>query len=266
MTPMSPPPEPFLHRARRLGLHGLAAHWNEMGGQPWVERLIEYEEAERQKRGLEGRLKKAHLGRFKLMADFDWAWPEKVDREAIDDLFSFEFMSGPVPANVVLLGPNGTGKTMIARNLAHQAVLRGETVLFTTASEMLNDLAAQGSGFGLNRRLRRYCQPRLLVVDEVGYLSYDARHADLLFEVVTRRYENRSIVLTTNKAFAEWSEVFPNAACVVTLVDRLVHRAEIVSIAGESYRLKEAKERAEQKATARVARRKAAKKSGKEKG
>jgi len=92
------------------------------------------------------------------------------------------------------------------------------------------------------------------VIDEVGYLSYGARYADLLFEVVTRRYQNRSIALTTNKPFSEWKDVFPDAACVVTLVDRLIHRAEIVPIEGESFRLKEARERAANKAKRRRSR------------
>jgi len=127
-------------------------------------------------------------------------------------------------------------------------LLRGFTVRFTTASDMLHDLAAQGTDVSLARRLRRYTTPQLLVVDEVGYLSHDARYADLLFEVVTRRYEQRATVVSTNKVFAEWTDVFPNAACVVTLVDRLVHRAEIITIEGDSYRLKEAKERAASKA------------------
>jgi len=236
-------------RAKSLGLYGLLAHWKDLADEPWLERFIEYEEVERRRRSLERRVKSAQLGRFKPMADFDWTWPAKVDREAIEDLFTFDFLAEA--ANIVLLGANGLGKTMIAQNLAHQAVLRGHTVRFTTASDMLNDLAAQDSSASLTRRLRRYCHPRLLVVDEVGYLSYDSRHADLLFEVITRRYQDRSIILSTNKPFAEWNEVFPNAACVVTLVDRLMHRAEIVTLEGESYRLKEAKERAAAKTKAR---------------
>lgn len=99
----------------------------------------------------------------------------------------------------------------------------------------------------LRRRLRHYAAPALLLIDEVGYLSYSNRHADLLFELISRRYEQRSTVVTTNRPFAEWRDVFPNAACVVSMVDRLMHNAEIVAIDGESYRVKEAMERAEQR-------------------
>ena len=118
---------------------------------------------------------------------------------------------------------------------------------------MLNDLAAQDSSTALARRLRRYTTLTVLLVDEVGYLSYDSRAADLLFEVVSRRHEQRSIILTTNKPFAEWNEVFPNSSSVTALVDRLLHRAEIVKIEGDSYRAKEAKERAAHKARQRAA-------------
>ena len=150
-------------------------------------------------------------------------------------------------ANVVLVGPNGVGKSTLARNIAHQALIQGHTVRFATAGELLGELAALDSDTALRRRLRHYASPDLLVIDEIGYLSYSNRHADLLFELVSRRYEAKSTLVTTNKPFAQWAEVFPNAACVVSLVDRLVHHAEVVVIEGESYRLKEAKERAEQR-------------------
>ena len=169
----------------------------------------------------------------------------------IEELFSLAFLEEAT--NVVLIGPNGLGKTMLLKNLAHQAILHGHSARFTLASDMLHDLAAQDSTVALARRLRRYTRSTLLAIDEVGYLSYDPRYADLLFEVITRRYEQqRPILLTTNKAFGEWNQVFPNATCVVALVDRLLHRAEIVALEGKSYRFKEAQERAARKSRSRT--------------
>ncbi len=237
---------------RRLGLFGLLARWEEVRHVEWLPSVIEYEQSERQRRSLERRLHFARLGSFKPLCDFDWHWPKKIDRAAVAELSSLEFLAEL--ANVVLIGPNSTGKTTIAKNLAHLALLGGYTARFTTASAMLNDLAAQDSAAALNRRLRHYCRPALLVCDELGYLSYDSRYADLLFEVVTRRYQQRSTIITTNKPFAEWNQVFPNAASVVTIIDRLVHKAEIITIEGDSYCLKEARERAAQKARARTQR------------
>jgi DNA replication protein DnaC len=253
--PLPPDPDVLHSRVQRLRLHGLLAHWDDVADKPWLAELCSYEENERQRRSLERRLRYACIGAFKPMADFDWSWPKKIDKDGALDLLSLGFVEEGV--NAVMLGPNGVGKTMLIRNIAHQAVVRGHTVRFTTASDMLSDLAAQESSVALKRRLRRYCQPKLLCIDEVGYLSYDSRYADLFFEVVTRRYEGpRSIVLSTNKPFSEWSQVFPNAACVVTLVDRLLHRSEILSIEGDSFRLKEASERAAAKAKSRATKRK----------
>jgi DNA replication protein DnaC len=232
-------------RAKALKLHGLLAHWDEVLEADWLEPLIRWEEQERARRGLQRRLSSARLGRFKPLADFDWHWPKQCDRQAVEELMQLGFLEEA--ANAVLVGPNGVGKSTIARNIAHQAVLAGHSVLFTNAAAMLNELAAQDGDNALRRRLALYARPRLLVIDEIGYLSYSNRHADLLFEIVSRRYEEKSTIITTNKPFAEWNQVFPNASCVVSLVDRLVHHAEIIPIAGESYRLKEAKERSEKR-------------------
>jgi DNA replication protein DnaC len=261
MTDHPPSLESLADRARRLGLYGLLAHWEELADQPWVPTLIAHEEAERRRRSLERRIRTSKVGRFRPLADFDWSWPKTIDRPLIEELLQLGFIDEA--ANVILAGPNGVGKSTIAQNIAHQALLHGHTVLCTTASAMLNDLAAQDTSTALARRLRRYTRPAVLLVDEVGYLAYDSRAADLLFEVVSRRHEQRPILLTTNKPFAEWNEVFPNSSSVTALVDRLLHRAEIVKIEGESYRAKEAKERATQKARQRAARSKRAKVSRK---
>lgn len=239
-------------RAAKLGLYGLVERWQEVESEDWLARLVELEEEERARRSLERRVRNAKIGSFKPLCDFDWSWPEKIDREVIDELFRFEFLEEA--ANVVLIGSNGLGKTTIAQNLAHAALLAGHTALFVSASVMLNDLVAQDGPSARARRLRRYVRPRLLVVDEVGYLSYGTEHADLLFDIVNRRNEDRSTVVTTNKEFREWNEVFPNSASVVALIDRLVHRSEIVHIVGESYRLKEAKEREEARVKQRAKR------------
>jgi DNA replication protein DnaC len=243
--PSTSPPlslESVRQRLRRANLYGLLAQAEQILDEPWLAHVLEIEESERQRRSLRRRLEGARLGLFKPLADFNYDWPEELDRQLLDELMTLSFLGDA--ANVIIVGPNGLGKTMLAKNILHQAILRGHTARFTLASDMLHDLAAQDSSTQLTRRLRRYTTPSVLCVDEVGYLSYDSRYADLLFEVITRRYQQRATVLTTNKAFGEWNQVFPNAACVVTLVDRLVHRSEILNIAGPSYRLKEAQERA----------------------
>jgi DNA replication protein DnaC len=246
------PLDALKQRLRRLNLYGLLTHIEEIAQEPWLLRVLEIEESERLRRSFKRRMDNARLGTFKSMADFDYHWPKELDRSLLDELFTFGFLEAA--ANVVIVGPNGLGKTMIAKNLLHQAVLRGYTARFTAASDMLHDLAGQDSSTLLARRLRRYTTPLVLGIDEVGYLAYDTRYADLLFEVITRRYQlRRPLVLTTNKAFGEWNQVFPNATCVVALIDRLVHRSEILPIDGDSYRLKEAKERAARRADKRAA-------------
>ncbi|HIA11816.1 MAG TPA: AAA family ATPase, partial [Flavobacteriales bacterium] len=234
-----------------LRFYGVLAHLDDLPAGNWLPWLLSVENSERQKRSLERRIISAKLGRFKLMADFDWRWPDHLDRAQLDSLFALDFLSSG--SNPIFVGPNGVGKTMLAKNLAYRALLGGHTVRFTTASVMLSELSAQDGASGLHRRLGLYVRPRVLVIDEIGYLSYGNRHADLLFEVITRRYNegNKPIIVTTNKPFRDWSETFPNATCVVTLVDRLVHRSEIVQIKGQSFRLKEAKEAAAIKITKR---------------
>lgn len=232
---------------RQLGLRHLAGELDDIIAQAtkkrWspmqiIEHVVQAEAQYRARKSLERRIARSRIGRFKSMADFDWAWPKRIDREHVESSLRLDFLRAT--RNVVLVANQGLGKTMIAKNIAHAAVQEGHSVLFTSASQLLLDLAAQDSARGLDRRLRHYARPALLVLDEVGYLSYDNRNADLLFQVVSRRYEQKSTLLTTNLAFSEWPGIFPNAACAIALIDRVVHHADVIVVEGESYRRREA--------------------------
>lgn len=207
-----------------------------------LEEMSRLELAERARRSGERRLGRAHLGRFKPMADFDWQWPKKIDREAVERTLALGFMERG--ENVILVAPQGLGKTMITQNVLHEAVRAGSTALLVSAADLILDLSKQETARALERRLQHYARPHVLAIDELGYLSFDNQAADLLFQIVTRRYEKRPIVLTTNRAFSEWGTIFPNATSAVALVDRLTHHAEILAIEGESYRRREAAEEA----------------------
>lgn len=207
-----------------------------------LEEMSRLELAERARRSGERRLGRAHLGRFKPMADFDWKWPKKIDREAVERTLALGFIEHG--ENVILVAPQGLGKTMIAQNVLHEAVRAGSTALLVSAADLILDLSKQETARALERRLQHYARPHVLAIDELGYLSFDNQAADLLFQIVSRRYEKRPIVLTTNLAFLEWNTIFPNATSAVALVDRLTHHAEIISIEGESYRRREAAEEA----------------------
>lgn len=238
-------------RLRTLGLVKAAADLDDLvalatskrwGAIQILEHVATLEEAERAHRSLERRRTRSRIGRFKPISDYDWAWPDKIDRPLVEASVGLGFMQES--RNVVLAAPQGLGKTMIAKNIAHQAILAGHSVLFCTAASLLLDLAAQESARALENRLRHYAKVTLLVIDEVGYLAFDNRNADLLFQIVSRRYEQKSLVLTTNLAFSDWPTIFPNATCATALIDRVVHHADVIAIEGKSYRLREAEQTA----------------------
>jgi len=233
-------------RLRALGLLCVAAALDDIialatkkrwGPTEILEHIADLEEKDRARRGLERRMSRSRLEKFKPMSDFDWNWPTEIDRPLIESLLSLDFLEAA--RNVVLVAPGGLGKTMIAQNIAHRAVLAGRSVLFLSAAQLLLDLNAQESARALDRRLRYYAKVGLLVLDELGFLAFDNRNADLLFQVVSRRYEKKSLVLTTNLAFADWHTIFPSATCATALVERVVHHADIAKIDGQSYRLRE---------------------------
>jgi DNA replication protein DnaC len=237
----------FKELANKLGFKALFANWNEYANEPCIKKLLEQEEADKNRRSLERRLRESQIKEMKPASEFDWSWPTSIDRELVEELFTLKFMTEHV--NVIFQAANGLGKSMLSKNLVHTALLAGYKTKFTSASQMLSDLSAQDGATARRRCLQKYTSPDLLAIDELGYLSYDNRYADLLYEVINARYLQASTIVTTNKIFQEWGEIFPNAGCVVTLVDRLVHKSELVKIKGESYRNKEATERANQRAS-----------------
>jgi DNA replication protein DnaC len=201
-----------------------------------LEEIAAAELSERAQRSLQRLLLQARIGRFKPISDFDWNWPKKIDLDLLERALTLDFI--PEARNLVLIGGNGLGKTLIAKNIAHRAVTAGYSVLFRTASDLLADLQSDSPQIR-RRKFKYYARPRLLCIDELAYLSYDSNAADLIFEIVNRRYESGAVLITTNRAFSDWNVVFPNATSIATLLDRLTHHADVTLIEGKSYRLRE---------------------------
>jgi len=225
-------------RATASGLDDLIARATSRRLSPrsLLEQIVEAEMADKAARNLQRLLTQARIGRFKPISDFDWNWPKRIDREMIERALTLDFISES--RNLILLGANGLGKTMIAKNIVSAAVNAGYSAIFRTASDLLADLQSD-SPQARRRKFSYYARPRLLCIDEVGYLSYDSNAADLLYEIVNRRYERSSLLITTNRGFKDWNQVFPNATCIATLLDRLTHHADIAVIEGKSFRVRE---------------------------
>ncbi|MFM2153972.1 MAG: hypothetical protein RL199_2407 [Pseudomonadota bacterium] len=210
----------------------------EMGALDILGRLADLEVGERAARNLQRRMKLATLGSFSPLDKFYWNHPTSFDKTTFDLLLTCDFIRRG--ENVLLRGPSGVGKTTLSQNLGLHALQNGFSVRFCTLAGCLADLLRQESVPALERRLKRYTSPHLLVLDELGYLPADGRSADLLYTVIARRHEQRSTIITTNLSFKQWTNVFPGSACVSALVDRFAQHCHVIDIEAESWRQKNA--------------------------
>ena len=243
-------PTPDDELARQLGylkLPFMAEHCQELLGQAaehqwshadFLLRLVEGETAARQDRARQRRIHDARFPVLKTLEQFDFTWPTKINRLAVQDLFRLKFIEDK--ANVVIVGTVGLGKSHLCIALGHAAATAGYGVRFTTAIDIVNTLAAAQNAGRLVQEIKKYTRLPLLVVDEVGYLPIDKHGADLLFQVISLRYETGSIILSTNKVFKHWPAIFNNDATLTSaILDRILHHAQTIVIEGKSYRMKD---------------------------
>jgi DNA replication protein DnaC len=204
----------------------------------YLAQLVEGEAAMHENRSIERRIKNARFPVLKSLDDFQWSWPKKINRPHIQNLFRLAFVA--TQTNIVLIGNVGVGKTHLAIALGHAACLNGHSVLFTTAVDIINTLAAAQAVGQLKREFRRYLKPAILIVDELGYLPIDKHGADLLFQIISQRYERAPLVITTNRVYKHWSQIFNNDSTLTSaILDRVLHHADTVVIEGPSFRMKD---------------------------
>jgi len=204
----------------------------------YLSELIKEEANLRKDRTIARHIRMARFPVVKTLDEFNWSWPKKINRAQIQDLFRLKFIEDK--SNVVFIGGVGLGKTHLASALGYQACLKGHTVLFASAIDVINDLIAAKHTQRLKQELKKYLKPSLLIIDELGYLPIDKAGADLLFQIISQRYEHGSIVITTNRVFKDWPEIFNNDSTLTSaLLDRLLHHTDAAVIEGPSYRMRE---------------------------
>jgi len=240
-------PDDLPRQLQFLKLPFILEHFEELaqkaGAEQWshveyLARLIEGEAALRQDRARQRRIKQARFPVLKTLPQFDFTWPAKINRLQVQNLFRLKFIEDK--ANAILIGGVGLGKTHLAIALGWAACQAGPRVRFATAIDIINSLSAAQNAGRLVKELKQYTRPELLIIDELGYLPIDKRGADLLFQIISHRYERGSIVLTTNKVYKHWPSIFNNDSTLTSaILDRVLHHAETLVIEGKSYRMKD---------------------------
>jgi DNA replication protein DnaC len=227
---------PFMHdHCEPLADQAARDHWAHI---QYLEHLALGEVNARRDRSIQRKIGLARFPGIKTLEQFQWNWPKKINRMAIQNLFRLKFLEDK--ANVILLGGVGLGKTHLATALGYQACLKGHSVLFASAVNIINSLGAAQAANRLKSELKKYLSPSVLLLDELGYLPIDKRGADLLFQIISQRYERGSIIITSNRAYKNWPEIFNNDSTLTSaILDRLLHHAETILIEGKSYRMKD---------------------------
>lgn len=229
-----------------LKLAFIAEHYGELAKEAatkecshieYLGQLVEGEAHRRRDRATQNRIRLARFPVLKTLDQFRWDWPTQINRALVQQHFTLSFLKEHM--NLVYLGGVGLGKTHLALALGYESCLKGHSVLFTSAIDVINTLAASKSTGRLKQEIKKYVKPDLLIMDELGYLPIDKNGADLLFQVISVRYENGSTLITSNRAFKDWPKIFNNdSTLTAALLDRLLHHAEAVVIEGKSYRMK----------------------------
>ncbi len=218
-----------------LAKEAVEKNWTQLD---FLSRLAEGETLRRKDRATQRRIQAARFPIIKTLEQFNWTWPKKINRPQVQNLFRLSFLKER--GNVIFMGGVGLGKTHLATALAYEGCLGGHTTFFTTAIDIVNTLAAAQAANRLKSELKKYLSPAILLVDELGYLPIDKTGADLLFQVLSQRYETGSTIVTTNQAYKNWAKMFNNDATLTSAVlDRLLHHAETVTLEGKSYRMKD---------------------------
>lgn len=243
---ISIPPE-LNHHLSYLKLHFIRENYESMAKQAaekqwdhvhYLTELIQGQTNQRHDRAIERRIYQARFPQIKTLEQFKWSWPKKINQQQVRNLFRLQWIEDK--SNVIFLSGVGLGKTHLATALGYEACLKGYSVLFSTAVEAINNLTAAKASGRLKQELNKYLKPDLIVCDELGYLPIDKTGADLLFQIISHRYEKGSLIITTNRVFKAWPEIFNNDSTLTSaLLDRLLHHTETVVIEGDSYRMKE---------------------------